>query len=342
MFPLSPEEREKTLAEMLPFFPEEAPAFEGEYRIEHPWKGSVWVNAWGTVVRRKPSGKPLKIMGCHQDISLRKRALEDLEAQKIKFERLFSENTTAICVKDHADRILQVNPAFENLFGFPEKELRGKPLLTSLVPPELREDFRSYYEEVAAGKHMSRETWRRKKDGSLVEVWLRSIPFTMSSRRMSYDMYLDITLRKRAMENLQRMATTDMLTAIFNRQHFNALARKVLQEAREKKEPLSLILFDIDDFKKVNDTYGHLVGDMVLQKVARGVENFLGKEALFARWGGEEFVLLVFSEGGKAKALAERLRNIVAAEDYSPVPVVTASFGVVEFREYHQGLGSLE
>ncbi len=343
--PLSREEREQVLLQLEPFLSalsEEAPGFEGEYQMPHPWKESVWMSVWGTVVRRSPSGKPLKVMGCHQDVSLWKQALKDLEAEKIKFEHLFMENSTAISVLDEEGRVLQVNPAFESLFGFAEKELRGRTLLDSLVPPELYHDFTDYYEGVMKGQYMSRETWRRCKNGSLVEVWLRSIPFSVHSRKMSYNMYLDITLRKRAMRKLERMASTDMLTGIFNRQHFYLLAEKILLEAREEQEPISLIIFDLDNFKSVNDTYGHAVGDQVLQKVVRRIELFLEDEMLFARWGGEEFVLLLPHPGERAKIVAESFRNAVAAGEYAPVPGVTASFGVAVFRQYHKDLGALE
>lgn len=343
--PLSQEEREQVLYQLRPFLSglsEEAPGFEGEYQMSHPWKEFFWMSVWGTVVRRSPSGKPLKIMGCHQDISLWKQALKDLEAEKIKFEHLFMENSTAISVLDEEGRVLQVNPAFESLFGFAEKELRGRALLDSLVPPELHHDFVNYYEEVMRGQYMSRETWRRCKNGSLVEVWLRSIPFSVHSRKMSYNMYLDITLRKRALRKLERMASTDMLTGIFNRQHFYLLAEKILREAREEQKTLSLVIFDLDNFKSVNDTYGHAVGDQVLQKVVRRIELFLEDEMLFARWGGEEFVLLLPYPGERAKIVAESFRNAVASGEYAPVPGVTASFGVAGFRKGHKDLGALE
>jgi len=339
---LSPEEREKILPAMISLLPEEAPAFEGEYEIGHPWKERVWVSVWGSVVRRKSSGKPEKVMGCHQDISLRKKALRELEEEKIRFERLFTENSTAICVLDEEKSIVQVNPAFENLFGFSERELLGKSMTETLVPRELQDRFRSYYEDVFRGNPGSMETRRNKKDGSSVDVWLRSIPFTISSRKMNYDMYLDITQRKRALEKLEYLATTDMLTGISNRQHFDKIARKILRETREKGKDLSFIILDVDDFKKINDTWGHLVGDMVLQRIARGIRAFLDPQIPFGRWGGEEFVLLLPSEGAGARALAERLRNVVASGEYAPVPMVTASFGVAALREHHQGLGPLE
>ncbi|MBB6691279.1 diguanylate cyclase [Cohnella xylanilytica] len=145
---------------------------------------------------------------------------------------------------------------------------------------------------------------------------------------------IDITEQRKLQEHLRRLAYFDGLTNIYNRTHFIQLGKQRLEEALTEGRPLSLILFDIDHFKSINDTYGHETGDDAIRHVVEVCRSRLGPEALFGRYGGEEFVVCLPSEGiGEAAALAERLRRAVAASPLETADAaipVTASFGVAE------------
>jgi diguanylate cyclase (GGDEF)-like protein len=98
---------------------------------------------------------------------------------------------------------------------------------------------------------------------------------------------------------------------------------------------LSLLLFDIDHFKTINDTHGHLAGDQVLVELTRRVRQHLRTGDLLARWGGEEFVVLLpHTRGEDALELAEKLRHLIAGEPFPAAGQVTSSFGVAEFRPH--------
>jgi len=136
---------------------------------------------------------------------------------------------------------------------------------------------------------------------------------------------------------LEKMATTDALTGIYNRHAFDIIIKQTLKEARRKRRSLSVILLDIDEFKQVNDTFGHIVGDAVLQHVARLTAANIRASDVLCRWGGEEFlVLLQECSLLDAHAMAEKIRRVVRAE-----PLVhdgqrietTISLGVAEYRE---------
>ncbi len=133
-------------------------------------------------------------------------------------------------------------------------------------------------------------------------------------------------------EKLRTLSQTDPLTKIDNRYKFNETLDEEIRRVNRYQESLSVIMFDIDHFKLVNDTYGHDVGDRVLVNVAQLVENMIRDIDSFARWGGEEFVILTPNndiEG--ASMLAERIRKTIELTDFSPVSVLTASFGVIEY-----------
>jgi diguanylate cyclase (GGDEF)-like protein len=134
---------------------------------------------------------------------------------------------------------------------------------------------------------------------------------------------------------LQRLAATDRLTGIWNRFHFDEAAVTEIERATRYGEPLSLLLFDIDHFKTINDTHGHLVGDQVLVELTQRVRQHLRTGDLLARWGGEEFVVLLpHTRGEDALKLAEKLRHLIAGEPFPAAGQVTSSFGVAEFRPH--------
>jgi len=130
---------------------------------------------------------------------------------------------------------------------------------------------------------------------------------------------------------LEFMSMTDRLTGIYNRGRFDYLLGLWIKNMRH--DPFCLILFDIDDFKKVNDTFGHTVGDEVLVGTTSVVAANIRDDDIFARWGGEEFVVL-FGETGieRAAELAERLRKAVENNDCGEAGKITVSIGVVLYR----------
>jgi diguanylate cyclase (GGDEF)-like protein len=135
-------------------------------------------------------------------------------------------------------------------------------------------------------------------------------------------------------EILEKFAYTDALTGLYNRRHFMELAGNVLEKARRFETPCYAMIMDLDFFKKVNDSYGHLAGDEVLKNAATVMKNTLRAYDLLARYGGEEFVVLV-SETGKEDVLnlAERIRESIAATPcvYNCIKIFcTVSIGVAE------------
>ena len=130
---------------------------------------------------------------------------------------------------------------------------------------------------------------------------------------------------------LETLASTDHLTGAWNRAHLDRVLAMELERSMAARQPLSLILFDIDHFKNVNDTHGHPVGDNVLRELVGLVRAHLRAADLLFRWGGEEFVVLVSSVGyRRAEGIAEKLRAAVAGHVFATVGNVTVSLGVAE------------
>jgi diguanylate cyclase (GGDEF)-like protein len=144
-----------------------------------------------------------------------------------------------------------------------------------------------------------------------------------------------IRLLEEANATISHLAATDELTGLYNRRFFNESLTKSLSSARRHSFTVSLIMVDLDNFKTVNDTYGHSAGDRVLQKFADILRSLARTDDVYARWGGEEFIILLTHTACDGAAdLAERVRSTVESECVHVTSlVVTASFGVVELKE---------
>ncbi len=132
---------------------------------------------------------------------------------------------------------------------------------------------------------------------------------------------------------IETLARTDKLTGCWNRRHLEEVVGVEIGRARRYHLPLSLIVFDIDHFKQVNDRFGHGVGDMVLKALADSIRHHLRESDTLARWGGEEFVVLAVNTAqNEAVALAEKLRLVVQEAVFPEVGAMTISLGVSQFK----------
>lgn len=134
---------------------------------------------------------------------------------------------------------------------------------------------------------------------------------------------------------MQSLSMNDSLTGIANRLHFTMVYQHAVDVAHREHKPLGIIFVDIDHFKAINDTYGHLAGDQVLKQISALVKQKIRKSDVFARWGGEEFIILLPGTPLKESVqIAEILREAINAKHFENVSKITCSFGVGELEEY--------
>ncbi len=150
------------------------------------------------------------------------------------------------------------------------------------------------------------------------------------------DVYLhyatDVTKHKRMEKELRCLSVTDCLTNCYNRRFFMQKLEEEIERAKRNGNKFSLIMLDIDRFKSINDRFGHNAGDLVLKSMAEMIKNRIRKIDTLARWGGEEFVLLLpDTPVENAARLAEELRESLSRMDIQGVGRVTASFGVAGY-----------
>jgi diguanylate cyclase (GGDEF)-like protein len=173
--------------------------------------------------------------------------------------------------------------------------------------------------------------------------------YSLSSARRFSERYLSLVdavgrqagvaiQNSRLYEEIQQLAATDPLTGLYNRRHFYTLASHEFNMARRFNQSITAIMVDIDHFKRVNDTYGHLVGDIVLQNVANRCNKILRQSDILCRYGGEEFVILMIGTSlESALQIAERLRKRIAdtpIETEGKSISITVSLGVSALGPY--------
>ena len=148
----------------------------------------------------------------------------------------------------------------------------------------------------------------------------------------------------RLLESMKQRANVDLLTGLYNRRFLEDYARKLLAMARRRQQPVSVVMMDLDHFKNFNDLYGHELGDRILSEFAKTIASAMRETNLAARFGGEEFVVLLPDTGPEACLLvAERLRRAVMhmqvpSGSEEPLPPVTVSFGIAVFPDHGNSL----
>jgi diguanylate cyclase (GGDEF)-like protein/PAS domain S-box-containing protein len=234
------------------------------------------------------------------------------------------------------------NASSEKLFGYSQEEMFGRKLHSLVVPKEKLAKVDQNFTEFSRSGNGAMigivdEGEALRKDGSTFLAEVTVAKFFHQDRWYSVGTVRDISKRKSDEKRLQELACTDELTKIMNRRRFFELGLTEVQRSRRTGQSASCIMFDVDHFKRINDTYGHDVGDAVLKLLACTTSSTLREIDIFARIGGEEFaVILPETDITSALLVAERLRKRIAdmCLMHSDTAIsVTISMGVSQLKE---------
>jgi len=261
---------------------------------------------------------------------------DELKRTRSLLETIFANIPAVFYVKDIERRYQYGSPWGFRAFGVDPKSAIGRTD-AELFPPELAERFASSDRRVLEGQEMAAVSYAVPAPGRPLHfAGVRfPIPGPDGAPVGICGFAVDVTERIELGRKLEKLATTDALTGLANRRRFDEhFAAEVVRAARSG-EPLTLVLCDVDHFKRYNDRYGHQRGDACLVEVGRALEGLVRRPAdLAARYGGEEFALVLpdTSQEG-ATQLAERLRSAVRALEFEHEgndghDVVTVSAGV--------------
>jgi len=251
---------------------------------------------------------PEGIFVLSNDITDRKIAQEEMRRENRWYKSLYKNSDDPIVVLDQDHCVTDTNQAFIDKFGYKLDKIKGKNLDDVLNIGKEDSANKNLTEQLLAGNTVEQEGTRYTKGGKPVECIIKGIPVQLSGKFIGgYAVYNDITERKNQEEKVRYLSLHDNLTDLYNRTFFETEIRRL---DVKRQLPISMIMIDLNGLKLVNDSYGHKTGDKFLLKTAEVLKDTFREEDIIARWGGDEFVILLNQTSKKTvEKLAKRIKN---------------------------------
>jgi diguanylate cyclase (GGDEF)-like protein/PAS domain S-box-containing protein len=251
-----------------------------------------------------------------RDITDRKRAQDALSESEQKHRTIIENIQEGYYEVDLSGRLTFYNDSLVRTIGYPTDEIPALSYRQFMDERTARRVFRTFYTVYKTGKPAKALDWaliRHDGAASFVEVSVSLIIDSLGRPIGFRGIAQDITEQKKLEEELRHLSITDNLTGLFNQRHFYVKIAEESKRAQRMGYPLCLIIFDLDDFKAYNDTYGHLAGDEVLRLFGEIVKNSIRRDVDTAfRYGGDEFaIILPSSTRDEARKVSDRIRRNV-------------------------------
>ncbi len=244
------------------------------------------------------------------------RRRRDYEERLQLYARVFEQGNEAIIITDRDRRIVYANRAFSDITGYALADVRGHDpsmLSSERHDPEFYRDMWMHLDDKG---HWEGEIWNRRKNGEDYPEWLSlsSVKDEHGTLTHYVGIFTDISEQKAAADKISRLAHYDQLTGLPNRVLLEDITQRVIAGARRRKSPVAVLFMDLDRFKNVNDSLGHIIGDGLLQEVACRLRGAIRDEDTVARLGGDEFVVILQEAGDEGAAhVAEKILTAIDA-----------------------------
>ena len=288
---IHPDDKERVYADIKEYFNHNVAIYENEYRMLCKDGSYQWRLSRGKVVSWSEDNKPIRMIGTLMDITGRKLAEEKMQLSA----KVFSETNEGISITNAEAIIIDVNPAYCEITGYTKNEVIGKNPSIVASGKHTPDFYSTMWQAISKRGYWQGEVWNRKKDGKLYAELLSISSILDKDNVTSHyvGIFTDITHIKKQQETLEQIAHYDVLTQLPNRvlladRFTQALAHSIRQESL-----LAVCFLDLDNFKPVNDIYGHEAGDQLLVEVAERIKSIIREEDTVSRQGGDEFVLLL-------------------------------------------------
>ena len=267
-----------------------------EKRYLHKNGQIIWARLSVALIAETENSEPF-FVSVIQDISDVKLTQMKLEESELRFRTLLdSMPTISVQGYDEEGKTLYWNKGSEKVYGYSRKEAVGRNLLDLIIPEKMQDGVREAINLMASSgeaRHAEELTLRRK-DGSPVTVYSSHAVIILPDKKPQiYCIDIDLTDYKQQEAQLAFLAQYDPLTHLPNRHYFANQLDQALKVARRENLQLAVLILDLDNFKNINDSYGHKTGDLLLQRVAEKLQICCRETDSLARLGGDEFAILI-------------------------------------------------
>lgn len=268
-----------------------------------------------------------------------------LEDDFAMWDLLFEQSKDGIVILDQNGKVYKSNKKFAGMLGYAAEEI-DQLYVWDWDCMYSKEQLQEMVRTAGPGGAML-ETRYRRKDGTVIDVELNNSGTVYKGRNLMFCMCRDVTERNRMQNALREsekkyrdLSIVDELTRLYSTRHFFRQLGMEIDRAARYGYPLALMFLDLDDFKKFNDTYGHVEGDKVLARLGQVIKSCLRRSDVAFRYGGEEFaVLMPMTTCDEGAIAAERIRTEFRNENFAPnggMKVrMTVSIGVAEYTRQH-------
>ncbi|MEO8670902.1 MAG: diguanylate cyclase [Tahibacter sp.] len=326
---LHPDDRERVVAALKQLSSSETPMLIA-YRVMSKRGHYVWVEALARLVpsAERPGEKEIIYSG--RDISARVEVEQALEASQKRLSAITDNIPALIAYHDREARYVFANAAFEQILGVNRKDLIGKHIRE--VHGE--QTWREIADHVAAALRGERVSFNGEARVRNAHYYYQAnyVPDLDDNGQVQgfFALTFDITPLKRAERELEQLTRQDSLTGLANRRDFDQRLDNAIARSRRRSTALALLCVDIDHFKRINDTFGHPVGDHVIREIARRLCASVREGDMVARIGGDEFVVLIEDAESPAamEVIARKLVEAVRAPISTDAAVLVATISI--------------
>ncbi len=345
-----PEDLKKAREQLNKVFSREINYYDAEMRIKRKDGSWIWIQDRGKVVSWTDDGKPLWMNGTYIDITERKRVEEKLKESQAILMAAFENSQAGIAIAEAPDgKLRYVNNAGLLIRDKSERELVENISIDQYVSSWniLHLDGTPYKPEdvplskaVMHGKTSSEEFIIRRDNTEDRIVWANAGPILDETGEIKAGVvvFLDITERKKAEEEILHLSFHDHLTGLYNRRFFEEELKRL---DTERQLPLSFIMGDLNSLKIINDVFGHDEGDKLLKEVAEIMKSVCRSDDILARWGGDEFVILLpKTSAADTEDIVERIKNECGKTNSRKIPA-SLSLGAATKEKVSQDIQSI-
>ncbi len=286
-------------------FKEKTEHFEATYRVRNKENNWVWVLDRGKVVERDDKGQPARMTGTLKDISQMKKADERLKL----FAKCIENISDAVIIYDRLFNIVDINKSFQRITNKTKRQMIGKSMKFNQYPEHFTQNVKKHLLQ-KGGWHGEIESKRENGEVYLTDLNIDIIRDESGNISHFVGVFSDITKRKATEAELRKLANSDTLTGLPNRSYFQANQMRLVKS----EIPHALLVFDLDNFKKVNDSMGHEAGDILLCKVAERIRSVGRSNDTVYRLGGDEFSIIVENTNDihTITSIAKKILKIIA------------------------------